>query len=93
MDGIEYLTSHDEFSEHCTCPECVLSATVADLFNDPDTSDIEIVDALTHAIIGAMAMAPPEYRTYLVEESIIKIRIMMGEFHTHNVGEGWGLVH
>ena len=52
MDGIEYLTSHDEFSEHCTCPECVLSATVADLFNDPDSNDIEIVDALTHLSIG-----------------------------------------
>jgi hypothetical protein len=93
MDGIEYLTSHDEFSEHCTCPECMISALVADLFNSPNSNDVEIVDALTHAIIGAMSMAPPEYRTYLVEESIIKIRIMMGEYHAYNVKEGWGLVH
>lgn len=56
----------------------------------PNSNDVEIVDALTHAIIGAMSMAPPEYRTYLVEESIIKIRIMMGEYHAYNVKEGWG---
>tara|TARA_R110000744_G_scaffold359268_3_gene466552 strand:- start:17 stop:208 length:192 start_codon:yes stop_codon:yes gene_type:complete len=63
------------------------------MFSDPLSNDIEIVDALTHALIGAMSMALPEYRTYLVEESIIKIRIMMGEFHAHNTNEGWGLVH
>lgn len=93
MDGIEYLTSHDEFADHCLCPDCTLSVLVADLFNNLNCDDVEIVDALTHALIGAMSMAPPEYRTYLVEESILRIRVMMGEYHAYNVNEGWGLVH
>ena len=68
-------------------------ALVADLFNAPYSNDIEIVDALTQSLIAAMSMAPPEYRTFLVEESIIRIRIMMGEYHAHAIGEGWGVVH
>jgi|TARA_R110000803_G_scaffold111495_2_gene179926 hypothetical protein len=91
MVGIEYLTSHNESSDQCACPHCILNEVVADLFDDPHSYDIEVVDALTRALVGALSVSASEYRTYLVEQSIIDIRTMMGE-HNHYT-EGWGLLH